>query len=84
MVLAVFTPTCLSTTPDPGPGPEPQVLRGDINADGIVGIDDVTTLIDQLLSGETTDISDVNGDGLAGIDDVTALIDFLLSGSWNN
>ena len=63
---------------------EPQTLQGDINADGIVGIDDVTTLIDQLLSGETTDISDVNGDGLAGIDDVTALIDFLLSGSWNN
>ena len=63
---------------------EPQTQQGDINADGVVGIDDVTMLIDQLLSDVTTDASDVNGDGLAGIDDVTALIDFLLSGSWNN
>ena len=59
-------------------------LRGDVNGDGIVGIDDVTTLIDQLLSDETTPAGDVTGEGIVNIDDVTALIDYLLSGTWND
>ena len=53
-------------------------LVGDVNGDGTVGIDDVTTLIDMLLAGNASDNSDVNGDGQIGIDDVTALIDLLL------
>ena len=62
-------------------------LRGDVNKDGRVRIDDVTTLIDALLSGnayvETDDYSplnaDVDGDTNVNIVDVTALIDILLS-----
>ena len=62
---------------------------GDVNKDGSVKIDDVTALIDALLSGHemdetdnySPDNADVNGDGQVKIDDVTALIDMLLSGS---
>lgn len=57
---------------------------GDVNGDGMIGIADVTALIDLLLSGETPqskevmDAADLNRDGAIGIADVTALIDLLL------
>ena len=60
-----------------------DVLVGDANADGVVNIVDVTTLIDVLLndnvSGYDPDAADVNGDGRITITDVTELIDQLLS-----
>lgn len=57
--------------------------RGDVNGDGSVSIDDVTALIDILLSGASAPAgADANQDGSVSIDDVTALIDCLLSGSW--
>ena len=50
-----------------------------------VKINDVTALIDYLLSGDDTginlDAADVNEDGFVRINDVTALIDYLLGGS---
>ncbi len=66
----------------PGGG---NVLRGDANMSNDVTIDDVTFLIDALLSGDLDvlgDGADCNLDETISIDDVTALIDFLLSGSW--
>ena len=57
---------------------------GDVNHDGMVGIEDVTTLIDYIL-GNTGDIcdtcADVSGDGLIGIADVTGIIDIILGGN---
>ncbi|MBQ9555386.1 MAG: leucine-rich repeat protein [Muribaculaceae bacterium] len=62
-----------------------DALRGDVNNDGRVSIDDVTALIDYLL-GSTGNISvqaaDADLDNRVSIDDVTALIDYLLSGRW--
>jgi surface protein len=59
-------------------------LRGDVNGDGNVKIDDVTALINLLLSGNTSaPAADCNLDGKVAIGDVTALINYLLSGSWN-
>ena len=59
---------------------EPSVNPGDVNGDDIINIDDVTSLIDLLLSGDTLpDYADVNGDGVTSIKDVTILIDILLS-----
>ena len=53
---------------------------GDINGDGNIAINDVTNLIDQLLSSdELPAYADVNGDGVVTIKDVTVLIDMLLS-----
>ena len=61
----------------------PQLLRGDVNGDGIVSIKDVTYLIDYLLAGCQssfhTENADLNDDGNVTIADVTALIDLLLS-----
>jgi len=52
---------------------------GDSNGDGDINIADVTSLIDQLLSGEEIPpYVDVNGDGEINISDVTMLIDMLL------
>jgi endonuclease I len=63
-----------------GGGDEP--LIGDVNRDGEVTINDVTALIDILLSlsGDEIDVdaADVNRDGEVTINDVTALIDILL------
>ena len=65
---------------------KPQFVRGDVNGDGQVRINDVTALIDYLLSGDDSNIivgaADCNEDNQVRINDVTALIDFLLSGTW--
>lgn len=70
----------IDTGDDPG-------LRGDVDCDGDVTINDVTALIDFLLSGDETgidgDAADCDQDGSILISDVTALIDYLLSGSWD-
>lgn len=61
-----------------------QQLMGDADGDGRMNIDDVTSLIDYLLSGCLTSFHtqnvDFDGDGRVNIDDVTALIDMLLNG----
>lgn len=55
---------------------------GDVDGDGKVNIDDVTALIDILLSGGTASgDADVDGDGIVKIADITALIDMLLTGN---
>ena len=65
----------------------PLFKRGDVNNDGTVNISDVTTLIDYLLSGDSTGINlqaaDVDGSTAVNISDVTSLIDMLLSGNVN-
>jgi len=56
---------------------------GDVNMDGKVTIDDITTLIDVLLGSQLANYdpaaADVNGDKRITIDDLTTLIDKLLS-----
>ena len=68
------------------PGDEPTSLRGDVNKDGLVNIADVTTLIDYLLSQDTTtidlDAANCNLDDDINIADVTALVDYLVNGAW--
>lgn len=64
---------------------EPTVMLGDVDGDGRVSIDDVTALINILLTGEeptSLEAADVYTDGRISIDDVTTLISFLLTGSW--
>ena len=64
---------------------KPAFIRGDVNGNGEVKIDDVTALIDLLLNGGTINnpAADCNQNGEVRINDVTALIDYLLSGTWN-
>ena len=61
-----------------------KTLDGDVNGDGKVNINDVTILINLLLSGNQVDNNgepDVDGDGRVSISDVTTLIYLLLAGS---
>ena len=59
----------------------PGYLMGDVDHDGIVGINDLTVLIDYIL-GMVDDIdlsvADLNQDGLIGITDAAELIDIIL------
>ena len=60
-------------------------VRGDVDGDGRVNIDDVTGLINYLLTGNSSLIemenADVYPDGRISIDDVTSLINYLLGGA---
>lgn len=58
-----------------------EILLGDVDSDGKVGIADVTALIDYILGGGDINATaaDVDQDGNIGIADVTALIDIILS-----
>ena len=60
-----------------------RTLRGDINCDGSVDLQDVTALIDHLLGGDPQpfdkDAADVDGNGEIELADLTALIDTLLN-----
>lgn len=62
-----------------------EYIRGDIDGDGIINIEDVTMLIDfmlgylpQLKASFNAAAADVNGDGIVNIEDVTQLIDIIL------
>jgi len=61
-------------------------LRGDVDWDDKVNIDDLIALIDILINGKedamTSFLADVNLDGKVSVADITMLIDYLLSGSW--
>lgn len=58
---------------------------GDADGDGIVGIGDVTALIDTLLSGNIElicfELADLNCNGRIDIGDVTSIIDMLINGN---
>ena len=58
---------------------------GDVTGDGIINVEDVTTLIDYLLGSSSGNFAegnaDVNGNGVINVEDVTALIDMLLNGN---
>lgn len=66
--------------------PAQLLLRGDVDGDGIVGIADVASLIDYILSHDPTGIdlqaadADLSGD--INVADVTALIDYILNQEW--
>jgi hypothetical protein len=62
-------------------GEEPVVTPGDVDGNGVLDIEDLTLLIDYMLTDEDiqNDAADVNQDNKVDIADVTALIDLLLN-----
>ncbi len=58
-----------------------NTLTGDINADGVVNVSDVTALINAILdgAGDSLGVCDVNADGVVNVSDVTALINMILA-----
>ena len=63
-----------------------NIIAGDVDCNGRVSIDDLTTLIQYLLDGQAEGLDLANADcyvdGKVTIDDVTAIINYLLSGTW--
>ena len=63
----------------------PYVVRGDADGDGKVTVNDVTALVDYLLSHDPSNINlegaDFNLDGSVSVSDVTAIVDFILGGA---
>ena len=61
-------------------------LRGDVNADGVVNVTDVTLLINAVLSSNFDDVflrnSDVDFNGEITVTDITLLINYNLNESW--
>ena len=59
-------------------------VRGDVNGDGIVGMDDLTALINYLVYGNGINMTGADADlsGGVGMDDLTALINYLVFGVW--
>ena len=61
----------------------PEVLLGDVDDNGNVGISDVVALVDYLLNGDDTDLNlvagDIDLDGNITIADVSDLVDMLLN-----
>lgn len=53
---------------------------GDIDGSGGIDVDDVTNIIDMILTGTVPEYADVNGDGLIDIDDITVILNMLLNG----
>lgn len=55
-------------------------LRGDLNADGKVNVEDVTQLVNQVLAGSAvTADNDMNADGVLNVGDVTDLVNLVLN-----
>ena len=56
------------------------ILRGDVNGDGVVGMDDLTALINYLVYGTPVNMAGADADqsGSVGMDDLTALINYLV------
>ena len=56
-------------------------LVGDLNADGIINVSDVTALINHILGSESYSetIADINADGTINVTDVTTLTNYLLT-----
>ena len=56
---------------------------GDVNADGVVNVSDVTALVNKILQSADTfeSVCDVNADGVVNVSDVTALVNIILNNS---
>jgi hypothetical protein len=65
---------------------EPVLLLGDVDDSGVVNIDDLTALIDCLLTEDESTVNkknaDCHPDDVLNIDDVTTLVDYLLTEVW--
>lgn len=64
----------------------PSFVRGDVNGDGYVTMDDLTALINYLVYGNTAGLdlngADCNLQGGITMDDLTTLINYLVYGTW--
>ena len=77
LLAALMVPTTATAT---------GYVCGDVNGDGVVGMDDLTVLINYLVTNDAAGVNMTNADasqsGDVGMDDLTALINYLVFGNW--
>jgi hypothetical protein len=62
---------------------KPPYLRGDVNGDGKVNMDDATFVINIILgTDEATEVADVNNDGQVSMPDVMFIINYIKNGKF--
>ena len=56
-------------------------IKGDVNGDGTVDVDDMNILINDMLNGTARDLKaeDLNGDGTVDVDDLNVIINIMLN-----
>ena len=58
---------------------EEPAMRGDLNGDGTVDVDDLNMVINMMLGkAEKTDAADINGDGAVDVDDMNIIINIMV------
>ena len=68
--------------------PIPEYIRGDVDGNGVVGMDDLTALINYLVFGTPINMansaacSSVDDTTIVNMDDLTCLINYLVFGTW--
>ena len=58
---------------------ESTEILGDLSGNGIIDMDDLSTMINWLLIGNRSSLGDINDDGVFNMDDVTTLINRLIT-----
>ena len=58
-----------------------KAIPGDVNADGMVNVSDVTALVNRILGDNTYSdaVCDISADGVVNVSDVTALVNMILA-----
>ena len=83
---AVMLLTMLLALAMPFQGWADSGVRGDVNDDSIVNMDDLSALINYLVTNDASIISisgaDTDNNGTVGMDDLSVLINFLVNGEW--
>ena len=59
----------------------PQALKGDVDANGVVNVSDITALVNKILGTASYSDSacDIDGNGELNVSDVTALVNMILA-----
>ena len=60
-------------------GGDDCALAGDLNADGIVNVLDVVTLVNGIVSGTDVECGDLNGDGIQNVLDIVLMVGIITS-----
>ena len=67
----------------PEPGPDPVIVIGDVDANGVINVTDVMLIVENILGGYNPifleDRADINGDGIINVTDAQLVVNIILT-----